>query len=98
MKLPICLIGEDSLALASLRQQLEKEVSVSVDSRVYGYGEVIDALKTRSGPIVAVVDINRDPERSFAIAEDIKLKFPNARLVMTSPTGAPDTILRSMRS
>ncbi|MBM2802484.1 MAG: Response regulator [Deltaproteobacteria bacterium] len=98
MKLPITLIGEDSLALASLRQQLEKEVSVSVDSRVYGYGEVLDALKTRNGPIVAVVDINRDPERSFSIAEEIKLKFPNARLVMTSPTGAPDTILRAMRS
>ena len=98
MKLPICLIGEDSLALASLRQQLEKEVSVSVDSRVYGYGEVLETLKGRSGPIVAVVDINRDPERAFAIAEEIKLRFANARLVMTSATGAPDSILRAMRS
>jgi pilus assembly protein CpaE len=98
MKLPISLIGEDSLALASLRQQLEKEVSVAVDSRVYGYGEVIDAFKSRNGPIVAVVDINRDPERAFGVAEEIKQKFPNVRLVMTSPTGSPDTILRAMRT
>jgi len=98
MKLPICLIGEDSLALASLRQQLEKEVSVAVDSRVYGYGEVLETLKGRSTPIVAVVDINRDPERAFSVAEEIKLRFSNVRLVMTSPTGAPDTILRAMRS
>jgi pilus assembly protein CpaE len=98
MKLPICLIGEDSLALASLRQQLEKEVSVAVDSRVYGYGEVVDTLKGRNGPIVAVVDINRDPERAFAIAEEIKLRFANVRLVMTSATSAPDNILRAMRS
>jgi pilus assembly protein CpaE len=92
------MIGEDSLALASLKQQLEKEASVSVDPRVYGFGEVYDALKSRSGPVVAVVDINRDPERAFTVAEQIKLKLSNVRLVMTAPTGAPDTILRAMRS
>jgi pilus assembly protein CpaE len=98
MKLPICLIGEDSLALASLKQQLEKEVSVSVDARVYGYGEAFESLKTRTGAVVAVIDINRDPERAFSVAEQIKLRLANVRLVMTSPTGAPDTILRAMRS
>ncbi len=98
MKLPICLIGEDSLALASLKQQLEKEASVSMEPRVYGLGEAFDALKNRSGPLVAVVDINLDPERAFSVAEQIKLRLANVRLVMTSPTGAPDTILRAMRS
>src|SRR5262245_44194985 len=97
MKLPICLIGEDSLALASLKQQLEKEASVSVDSRAYSYGEAFDTLKSRTSPVVAVIDINRDPERAFAVAEQIKLRLANVRLVMTSPTGAPDTILRAMR-
>jgi pilus assembly protein CpaE len=98
MRLPICLIGEDSLALAALKQQLEKEASVSVDPRIHAYGEAIDALKGRSGPLVAVVDINRDPERAFSVAEQIKSKVSNVRLVMTSPTSAPDTILRAMRS
>ncbi len=98
MKLPICLIGEDSLALASLKQQLEKEASVSMEPRVYALGEAFDALKNRSGPLVAVVDINLDPERAFSVAEQIKLRLANVRLVMTSPTGAPDTILRAMRS
>jgi len=98
MKLPICLIGEDSLALAALKQQLEKEPSVSVDPRVHAYSEAFDALKGRSGPLVAVVDINRDPERAFGVAEQIKSRLSHVRLVMTSPTGAPDTILRAMRS
>ena len=98
MKLPILLVGEDSLALASLKQQLEKEVSVSVEPKIYGYGEAYDALKNRNGPMVAVVDINLDPERAFGVAEQIKHRLGNVRLVMTSPTGAPDTILRAMRS
>lgn len=98
MKLPIFLIGEDSLALASLKQQLEREVSVSVEPKIYGFGEAYDALKSRNGPTVAVVDINLDPERAFAITEQIKSRLTNVRLVMTSPTGAPDTILRAMRS
>jgi pilus assembly protein CpaE len=98
MKLAICLIGEDSLALASLKQQLEKEASVSMEPRICNYGEAFDGLKNRSGPVVAVVDINRDAERAFAVAEQIKLRLANVRLVMTSPIGAPDTILRAMRS
>ena len=98
MKLPICLIGEDSLALASLKQQLDKEGSLSVDPRIHAYGDAFEALKGRRGRFVAVVDINRDPERAFTVAEQIKVKLPNVRLVMTAPTGAPDTILRAMRS
>ena len=98
MKLPVCLIGEDSLALASLKQQLEKEPSVAVEPRVYGYSEAFEVLKGRSGPVVAVIDINRDPERAFSVAEQIKLRLAHIRLVMTSPTGTPDTILRAMRS
>jgi pilus assembly protein CpaE len=98
MKLAICLVGEDSLALASLKQQLEKEASASVERRIYDYGEAFDGLKNRNGPVVAVVDINRDPERAFVVAEQIKLRLANVRLVMTSPIGAPDMILRAMRS
>src|ERR1041385_2074016 len=98
MKLPICLNGEDSLALASLKQQLEREASVSVEPRICGYGDAFDALKNRTAPMVAVIDINLDPERAFSVAEQINLRLANVRLVMTSPTGAPDTILRAMRS
>lgn len=98
MKLPIFLVGEDSLALASLKQQLEKEATVSVEPKIYAYGEALDALKGRSGPVIAIVDINLDPERAFGVAEQIKGRLANVRLVMTSPTGAPDTILRAMRA
>lgn len=98
MKIPICLIGEDSLALASLKQQLDKEAAFSVEARAYAYADAFDGLRTKGGPIIAVMDINQDPQRAFAIAEEIKFKLPNVRLIVTSDNGAPDIILRAMRS
>lgn len=98
MKLPICLIGEDSLALAALKQQLEKEPSVAVDPRIHGYTDAIHAFKNRVEPVIAVIDISRDPERAFGVAEQIKLTLPNVRLVMSSADGSPEMILRALRS
>lgn len=98
MKLPICLIGEDSLALAALKQQLEKEPSVAVDPRIHGYTDAIHAFKNRVEPVIAVIDIGRDPERAFGVTEQIKLTLPNVRLVMTSADGSPEMILRALRS
>ncbi|MPZ75833.1 MAG: AAA family ATPase [Deltaproteobacteria bacterium] len=98
MKLPICLISEDNKALGELKQQLEREAAYAVESKVYGYGAAFDWLRGKSGPVVAVVDLSRDPEGAFAIAAEIKLKLSNVRLVMTSPSGNPDAILRAMRS
>ncbi len=98
MKVPICFIGEDSLALASLKQQLEKETAFHAEGRVYGYGEMFDVLRTKNGPAIAVLDLNRDAQRAFLAAEEIKFKLPNVRLVMTSPNSNPETILQAMRS
>jgi hypothetical protein len=39
MKIPICLFGEDSLSLAALKQQLDKDPTFSVEGRAYTYGE-----------------------------------------------------------
>lgn len=98
MKVPFFLIGEDSLSLASLRQQLDKEPAYHVESRVYSYRDAVEFLRGRSGPTVAVIDLNRDAERAFAVAEEIKFKLPNVRVVMTAPDTNPQTILRAMRS
>jgi pilus assembly protein CpaE len=98
MKLPIYLIGEDSLALASLRQQLEKEPAFFIEPRVHGYADALEHLRSKSGPIVAVIDLNRDEERAFAVAAEIKFKLSNVHLVMTSPDHNPQTLLRAMRS
>jgi len=98
MKIPICLIGEDSLALASLKQQLDKGAAFSFEGRAYAYGDAFEGLRNKSGPIIAVIDLNQDPQRAFGIAEEIKFKLPGVRLIMTSNNGAPDTILRAMRS
>ena len=98
MKFPIVLIGEDSLALASLRQQLEKEAAFYLEPRVFGYAEAFDGLRNKTGPTIAVIDLTGDPERAFTIAEEIKFKLSHVRMVMTSPKGNPETILRAMRS
>jgi len=98
MKLPIHLIGEDSLALASLRQQLEKESAFAIEPRVQNYADALEHLRSKSGPIVAVIDLNRDEERAFAVAAEIKFKLSNVHLVMTSPDHDPQTLLRAMRS
>ena len=57
MKLPIYLIGEDSLALASLRQQLEKEPAFFIEPRVHNYADAFGQLRSKSGAIVAVIDL-----------------------------------------
>ena len=98
MKLSIHLIGEDSFALAALRQQLEREIAFFVEPRVCGYAEALEYLRSKAGPLVAVIDLNHDAERAFTVAEEIKFKLSNAHLVMTSPDNNPQTILRAMRS
>lgn len=98
MKFPIVLIGEDSLTLASLKQQLEKEPAFYLEPRVLTYAEAFEGLHNKTGPTIAVVDLTRDPERAFTIAEEIKFKLSHVRMVMTSPNSNPETILRAMRS
>ena len=92
------MIGEDSLTLASLRQQLEKEAAFYVEPRVFGYAEALDGVRNKTGPTIAVIDLTGDTERAFTIAEEIKFKLPHVRMVMTSPKSDPETILRAMRS
>ena len=100
MKLPVVLISEDNLALVSLRQHLEKERDFLVDGKVRSFEEAFGFLrvKIKSGPILVIVDLSRDAERAFRVAEELKLKLPNIHLVMTSPDSHPQTILRAMRS
>jgi pilus assembly protein CpaE len=98
MKLPIYLIGEDSLALASLRQQLERDPAFLIQPKVYGYTEAFDQLRSSAGPIIAVVDLNHDAEKAFKVAEEVKFKLANVHLIITSPDSNPHTILKAMRS
>ena len=98
MMLPICLIGEDSQTLELLRQQLEREAAYVIDSKFYRYSEAFEALRNKVGTVLAIVDLKSDPEPGFVLAEEIKLKIPNVRLVMTSAAGNSSVILRAMRS
>lgn len=98
MKLPICVIGEESKAVTALMQELRKQAMYSVEMEVWDYGEGVEHLRGKTGPLVAIVSIVEASERAFDVAEDIKSKFQNARVVMTSPSPDPDIILRAMRS
>ncbi|MGH7831411.1 MAG: hypothetical protein ACREP8_14665, partial [Candidatus Binatia bacterium] len=81
MKVPVILVGEDNLALVSLRQHLEKERDFLVEGKVRGFEEAFGFLRVKSGPILVIVDLSRDAERAFRVAEELKSKLPNIRLV-----------------
>jgi pilus assembly protein CpaE len=98
MKLPVVLVAEDNLALVSLRQKLEREVEYFVDNKIHGFDSAFEALRKKTGPTLVVVDLSRDPEKAFRVAQEIKFNLPTVHLVMTSPDSAPETILRAMRS
>jgi pilus assembly protein CpaE len=98
MKLPVVLIGEDNIALVSLCHQLEKEMDFLVESRVHGFKDAFEFLRTKTGPILVFVDLSRDPEKAFQLGHEIKLKLPNLHLLMTSSDSSPENILRAMRS
>jgi pilus assembly protein CpaE len=98
MKLPIVLIAEDNLALISLRQKLEKEVDYFVENKIHGFDSAFETLRKKGGPVLIVVDLSRDPEKAFRVAQEIKFNLPTVHLAMTSPDSTPETILRAMRS
>jgi pilus assembly protein CpaE len=98
MKLPVVLIGEDNIALVSLRQELAKQKDFLVETKVHSFERAFELLRTKPGPVLAIFDLSRDPEKAFRVAQEIKLKFPTIHLVMTSPENNPQTILRAMRS
>jgi pilus assembly protein CpaE len=98
MALTIALIGEDNLTLTSLCQQLRNQVNFRVENKVYSFDEAFQFLRNKTIPILAVVDLSRDPEKAFQVAEKLKFELPNIHLLMTSHNTSPETILRAMRS
>ncbi len=98
MKLPVVLIGEENIALASLRQHLAKDPDFPVDHKIHSFAEAEEALRKKTGPVLVVVDISREAEQAFRTAEDLKLTLPHIHLLMTSADNNPQTILRALRS
>ena len=100
MKFPVVLIGEEHTALTSLRQHLLKEeMNLLVDHKVHSFAEAIEATRKKRGPVLAVVDVSRNAEQAFRVAEDMKLQLPNIHLLMTAPDNGPQTILlQALRS
>jgi pilus assembly protein CpaE len=98
MRPTVVLVGEDSLALASLRQHLEKESRFLVQKKILGFPDAIDFLHKNSGPLLLVVDLNWELEKTFRAMEEVKRKFPEIRLILTSAESSPDTLLRALRA
>ena len=67
MKLPVVIIGHDNLALASLRQQLEKETDFLVEDTIRNFDEAWQALETHSGPVLAIIDFSRNVEHALRL-------------------------------
>lgn len=98
MKIPVVLIGEDSIALASLRQQLERDASFFVNRKPYSLDEATELLQRTSGPVVVVVDLGRDPDKMFQALEGFTQQFSNVSLIMTTADSSSPIILRALRS
>ena len=98
MKTSIYLVGDDSIALGCVRRQLAGEDVYQVEARVLRYSEAVERIKCTSGNTVTVIEIERDPEKAYRLAEEIRLKLPDVHLVMTSPRNDPELIVRAMRA
>jgi pilus assembly protein CpaE len=97
MKIPVVLIGEDSIALASLRQQLERDASFFVNRKPHNLDEATELLQKHPGPSVVIADLGRDPDRMFLALDDFTQQFPNASLIMTTADSSSEIILRALR-
>lgn len=98
MKIQVLLIGQDNLSLASLRQQIEKERDFAVSDKIRGFDDAFESLRTKAGPGIAIFDLSREPAKALALAQEVKLKLPQFRLVVTSGNKDPEIILEAMRS
>jgi pilus assembly protein CpaE len=98
MKIPVVLIGQDNLSLASLRQQIEKERDFIVSDKIRGFDDAFESLRTKTGPGIAIFDLSREPAKALALAQEVKLKLPQFRLVVTAGNKDPEIILEAMRS
>ena len=98
MKIPVVLIGHDNIALVALRQQIDKERDFSSADKIRGFDDAIESIRTKTGPVIAIFDLTRDIGRMLALAQEIKIKFPNVHLVATSGTSDTEIILQAMRS
>ena len=73
MKLPICLIGDDNKTLAALKQQLERQAAYAVESRACSHSDALERLRSYTGPVVAVMDLSRDPDTAYAVAAEVEI-------------------------
>ena len=98
MKIQVFFIGDDSIALASLRQQLEKELTFTVHKKSLGFADVQDQLHKNGSSALVIIDLGRDHDKIFAAVEELKRHVPTAHVVMTAADSSSQTILRALRA
>ena len=94
----VVFIGENHPLLISLCKQIQNAGNFSVESKIYNLDEAFEFLQSKSGLILPVLDLGKDPEKGFQLAERIKVSLPGVHLLMTSSKNGSKTILRAMRS
>ncbi|HTM09361.1 MAG TPA: P-loop NTPase, partial [Verrucomicrobiae bacterium] len=80
------------------RQQIDKENDFSAADKIRGFEDAIESVRTKTGPVITILDLSRDIGRMLALAQEIKIKFPHVHLIATSGTSDTDIILQAMRS
>jgi pilus assembly protein CpaE len=96
MKTSIFLVGDESIAFGCLRRFLAGMDEYHVEGRAFSYSEAVEHLKKERGrKVVAVIDLQSDPDKAWRLAEEIRSKLTEVRLVMTSPRNDPELILQA---
>lgn len=98
MDLPIVLIGEDSPQLAALCQQIEEKPGFAVETWARSFVEGSAYLRGKTDPTLVIIDLGWHPQKTLPVAEELKLRLPHIRLVMTAPANDPETILGALRA
>ena len=95
MKISIFPVGDESITFGCLRRLLAGVDGYHVDGRTFSYSEAVEHLKKERGSNVAVIDLQSDPDKAWRLAEEIRSKLAEVRLVMTSPRNDSEIILQA---
>lgn len=102
MMIRVLLIDGDDPALAAVGDRLAQEPGVSVERRIIPVDEADVALRSASGPVLAIVglaaSVGAAADEAFRLVEELKSQMPNVHWLFASADRNPQTILRALRA
>jgi pilus assembly protein CpaE len=98
MKIPICMVGEDNFALECLRHELADEAAYEIEAQMFSYSSALERLQSKTGPTIAVIDLQNNLKSACWVADEIKSKLPNVHMLMTDADNEPEKVLRAVKA